>query len=221
MSLFSDIGNFVSSAASAVANVATTAASIAFPPLAIAQAVGGLVQQVAGQAVQQAASQLCKEAGMPNFLQDIVKNIVQQVLGQLNQGGTDHACQDYAKDKFGDAIKHLGEDITKSIVDFTKQIMAGDDDECSGKAGKKGGGSWLVAMAKAMGKVAGEHAKKLADLSDQINSLQGGNGDQAQQASELQSQMQAEGQMFGMLQNAFSNVLKSIGEGMSTMARKG
>jgi len=229
MSFLDSIVNTVSSAVSSAASLATTAATIAFPELAIAQAVTGLVSQVAGQAVQQAAQQLCQESGMPNFVQDIVKNIVQQVLSQLQggqgaQGGQGSDCQNYCQDKFGDALKQLGDGITKSIVDFTKNIMAGDDDESSGKSSKSGKGgssSWLIAMAKAMGKTAGEHAKKLADLSDQINNLQGSNGDQASKASELQSQMQAEGQMFGMLQNAFANVLKSIGDGMSTMARKG
>jgi hypothetical protein len=41
------------------------------------------------------------------------------------------------------------------------------------------------------------------------------------EVSAAQAELQAEGQMFSMLQNAFSNVIKSIGEGMTTMARKG
>ncbi len=71
-------------------------------------------------------------------------------------------------------------------------------------------------MAQAMGKVAGEHAQKLADLSNKIE----GESGNAQQANEDMTQMQAESQLFGMLENAFSNTIKTIGQSLSTMASK-
>jgi hypothetical protein len=50
----------------------------------------------------------------------------------------------------------------------------------------------------------------------------GGTGKGAsEEFMKAQSAFQAESQLFGMLQNSFSNALKSIGEGLTTMARKG
>lgn len=224
MSIIDSIVSTVSNVVSTAASAASSIASVAFPQLALASSAMNLISQCVGSAVNQAAQQLTQECGMPKFLSDIIGKIVKDVLQDLCKPPADHACHEACKDKIGGQLRDFAEDLGKSIASATQQFMhCGGDDEETGGCGKggKGGGNWLVAMAKAMGKVAGEHAKKLADLSDQINSLQGGNGDQAQQASQLQSQMQAEGQMFGMLQSAFSNVLKSIGEGMSTMARKG
>ncbi len=235
MSLFSDIGNAVSSAVSFVENaakVATDLAPIMFPQLAIAQAVGGLLTQAVGQAVNQAAQQLCKEAGMPKFLQDVIGQVVKDVIGQLTQGNhTEPGCHEAAQQHFGGSINDIIRDFTKQLVDNAKAIMeqGGDDEKCGkgGGKGKGGAANWLVAMAKAMGDSAGAHLKRMVDLSNQIADLtsKGGDKDQqaqnAQKASGLQAEFQAESQLFGMLQGAFSTAIKSIGEGLSQMARKG
>lgn len=233
--------DFISKAASAVSDLAGAAlnaastlaplASLAFPQLAIAQAVGGLITQGVGQAVNQAAQQLCKEAGMPKFLQDVIGNIVKDVIGKLTQQQPqcDPACHDAAKQQFGGGIDDLIKNLTKSLVDGAKAIMEqGGDEKCEGgKGGKKGAANWLVAMAKAMGDSAGAHLKKMVELSNQIADLtsQGGNKEQqaenAQKASGLQAEFQAESQLFNMLQSSFSTAIKSIGEGLSQMARKG
>jgi hypothetical protein len=59
---------------------------------------------------------------------------------------------------------------------------------------------------------------------DESTSLQGlaGNADGsgAQQFQATMAKFQADSQMFSMLSNAFSNSIKSIGEGMTTMASK-
>ena len=86
-----------------------------------------------------------------------------------------------------------------------------------------------------MGAAAGDHMKNMINLSNKINDLSAkGKGidattdagkkeqaDNAAETSAAQAEMQAEGQMYSMLQNAFSNTIKSIGEGLTTMARKG
>lgn len=223
-------------------------ASIAFPPLGIATSVANMVMQGVGQAVNQAAQQLTQQAGMPKFLQEAIGGIVKDVLGQLTKP-SEHGCDQAAQDNFGHDIEKMIQDLVKTITDKAKELMEeGQGDDCKGsKGGGKGGkggaqpsGNWLVAMAKAMGEASGDHMKKMVQLSDKINSLTQKSGEikpgstdaekqaatdekaeLAKQTAAAQSEMQAEGQMYSMLQNAFSNVIKSIGEGMTTMARKG
>jgi len=208
-----------------ILSTALNVASMIFPQAAIASAAANLITQVVGQVANQAAQQLCQESGMPKFIQDIVQDVVKNVVGQLTQGGNQE-CQDHLQDSLGGSLKNFADDMTKSVVDFAKSIMdlGGGDDENGGKCGKGGGkssGSWLVAIAKAMGAAAGKHAEKLVDLSNQIEKASGATGEEAKKVTGLQAEFQAESQMFSMLQSAFSNAIKSIGEGMSQMARKG
>lgn len=94
--------------------------------------------------------------------------------------------------------------------------------EREGVAGS-GGKSWLVAIAQAMGNALGTKAAKLVELSQKLDSLAGTSSDDQQAAKEFQktmAQFQAESQLFSMMSNAFSTAVKSIGEGMTSLARK-
>ncbi|MEO7245532.1 MAG: hypothetical protein ABIX12_10345 [Rubrivivax sp.] len=213
-----------------IVGAALSIASVAFPPLGIATSVANMVTQAVGTAVNTAASMLSQQAGMPKFLVQTIADLVKDVVGKLTQQ-SNPGCDQAATEKFGGKIDQLIQDLVKTLVDNAKRLVE-DGCEGGGKAGgkgKTGSGSWLVAMARAMGEAAGVHAKRMVELSNEINDLAtkdtGGDKDaqaqNAQQASALQGEFQAESQMFSMLQNAFSNAIKSIGEGMTTMARKG
>ena len=217
-------------------------AGMAFPPLGIATSVANLITQGVGQAVNQAAQQLCQTAGMPKFLTDMIGGLVKDVVGQLTHH-SDQGCDEAAQQNFGGDINSMIEGLVKSITDGAKAIMEqGQGDDCKPTKGGKGGkggaqpaGNWLVAMARAMGAAAGDHAKRMVELSNKINDLsQKGKGidtksdagkkeqaDNAAETSAAQAEFQAEGQMFSMLQNSFSNAIKSLGEDLTTMAHKG
>jgi hypothetical protein len=79
-----------------------------------------------------------------------------------------------------------------------------------GKAGGSGGG-WLLAMAKAMGKLADA---KAASLDAKIQALP----EDAKPGQMLE--VQAESQEFSLMMNAFTNVLKTLGEGNANSVRK-
>jgi hypothetical protein len=84
-----------------------------------------------------------------------------------------------------------------------------------------GGGSWLEAIAQAMGDALGQMAQKLVDESTSLQGLAGNaDGSGAQQFQATMAKFQADSQMFSMLSNAFSTAIKSIGEGMTSMASK-
>jgi len=97
-------------------------------------------------------------------------------------------------------------------------VARGENDGASGAKGK----SWLVAIAQAMGNALGTKAAKLVELSNKLDGL-AGKTDSQQDAKAFQktmAQFQAESQLFSMLSNAFSTAIKSIGEGMTSLARK-
>jgi len=220
----------------AVLNVA----SFAFPPLGLATSAANLLTSGVGQSVMQAASQLIKECGMPKFIGDILGDVVKEVMKDLCKP-SDSACDDAVKDKCGGTINDIIGDLTRQIFDSVRKNMdqcneGGGNGGCSKGGGKSKGGSlsWMEAIAKAMGEAAGTKAEKLVKLSHDLNAIatrdHGGlEGDalknaQAQDAKDqaaVNAQFQAASQEFNMLQSAFSNAIKSIGEGMATMARKG
>jgi hypothetical protein len=82
-----------------------------------------------------------------------------------------------------------------------------------GKGGGGGGGNgWLLAMAKAMGKLA--DAKAAA--------LEAKTANMPVDATPSQMlELQAESQEFSLMMNAFTNVIKTLGEGNANSVRKG
>jgi len=201
----SGIINTVAGAASSLAPLAMPF----FPQAQIAMAGVSLLNQAVGGGVNQAVDLLGKEAGLPKFLQSMIKDLV----GKLCPPPANNECECHVRDRCGNDFSDIAKDIGRSIADLVKKLRGGDEEG--------GADSWLVAIAKAMGKVAGQHAKKLADLSNKLDGLKGNDSNNAQQSQEITNQMQGESQMLNLLQTAFSNVLKTIGESIANMARKG
>lgn len=207
----------------------------------LGQAIGGMVDQAAGDATKQAVDTLQKEDGMPKFLADEVKAKVDEILKELGQGKepVDQQTQDAAKAQYGDAFKSFADSLAQGIIDKVREEMknGGQDSEGERTGGTKGGsgksgasssssgGSWLVAIAKAMGQALGDRAKKMVELSDKIAANKGGDSteskqDAAMEAQKLSTEFQATSQEFQMLQQSFSTTIKALGEGMASMARK-
>jgi hypothetical protein len=100
-----------------------------------------------------------------------------------------------------------------------QQATSASPDSAKGKSG-----NWLEALAQAMGTALGGMASKLVSESNTLQSLSSnaGSGTQAaDQFEQAESQFQADSQLFGILSNAFATAIKSIGDGMSTLAQKG
>lgn len=111
--------------------------------------------------------------------------------------------------------------VTVHVGDIASSAIARGESS-DGAIGGSGKG-WLVAIAKAMGNALGVVAAKLVQLSNKLDDLAGSASDDQKSAKEFQKTMaefQAQSQLFGMLSNSFSTAIKSIGEGMSSMARK-
>jgi hypothetical protein len=139
---------------------------------------------------------------------DAIAQLLQNAANQSSQSANGGGGSDFASQ-----INGTGQDAQQSEA------------ASSGKS-KSGGtsGNWLEALAQAMGEALGNMASKLVADSNQLQSLSGNAGNSqssAQQFQVAESQFQADSQLFGILSNAFATAIKSIGDGMSTLAQKG
>jgi hypothetical protein len=113
------------------------------------------------------------------------------------------------------------QNVTDSMTRMT--IALGIKGQQQGSSGGSGGNgeSWLEAIARAMGKALGTMAQNLVNESNQLSTLSGNSSASgAQQFQTVMAKFQAHSQLFGMLSDAFSNAIKSIGQGMQTMGSK-
>jgi hypothetical protein len=106
-----------------------------------------------------------------------------------------------------DAGRQLEDMINRMASD-----LAGGQDAKNAKAGGKGG-SWLMAMAQALGKKADQLADQMQDLATQMSAKDSKPSDSAL--------FGAKSQEFGLFMNATNNAIKTAGESLTTMARKG
>ena len=216
MSFFSDIGNMIGGAVQTLENVAMTALEAEFAPLEIAQSVANLATQALGQAFQSAMSQL-QQAGMPNFLANDIQKLLNQVMQQLtnpSNPSTDH----YVNQQAGGQINSLAQSFVSQILQQILQNAqssngSGGTNGSSGSNGSSpsgGSGSWLEALAKALGDKLNQKAQQLQ---------QEGNNTDGSTPGQM-TQLQADTQLFTLMMNAFNNLIKSFGEGLAKMADK-
>jgi hypothetical protein len=113
------------------------------------------------------------------------------------------------------------QNLSDSMVRMTIALGIKGQQDSSGGGGGGDGESWLEAIARAMGKALGTMAQNLVNESNQLSSLSGDSSSSgAQQFQTVMAKFQAHSQLFGMLSDAFSNAIKSIGQGMQTMGSK-
>lgn len=127
-------------------------------------------------------------------------------------------------------ITRQAEEASARMVDQVMRTIGkknGESEEAEGS--ESGGGSVLMRIARALGKAMDEKMDSMAKKGDQIGNL-GSNGSLTKdgnfnakgqsQYGKLTGEMSALGQELGMLSQALSSTLKSIGEAGSTVARK-
>lgn len=76
--------------------------------------------------------------------------------------------------------------------------------------------SWLMAFAKLMGEVMNNVAKQMMEKAKEIDAA----ANNKEPANELTAELTALSQLFKMISEAANNVIKSVGEGNSSLARK-
>jgi uncharacterized protein YggU (UPF0235/DUF167 family) len=170
---------------------------------------------------QQVIQQLGEKLGLPQSTIDMaqgafcasmgdkagVRQNVQEAIGSFAEAyNASPAEQGAANREVDDALNRMVSQMADG--DDAKAARAGGK---SGKAGATSGQSWLMALAEALGekldKMAGEMSKMAGDITDKTPSLTAKFG--------------AKSQEFGILMNATTNAIKTVGEGLANSARKG
>jgi hypothetical protein len=172
-------------------------------------------------------------------LQDMVRQAIEDVVReQIGGGAEDGGCSANGEgaasgtSPSGGGTDYASEAGDTSDVRNSVTTSCSEDDK---KAKSNGSGSWLVALAKAMGEMTGEHLQKMMQAQDRMEDskvddadLEGLSDEEASQLkqekgkefTQAQAEFQAEAKLFAMCSEATSTVLKSVGEGLSSMARK-
>lgn len=191
--------------------------------------INNLMGGAIGNAVKGAVDQLCKDAGMPKFIGDIIKNAVDQAVGQHHQHcGTEGGG---LGDKLGKAFEDFGKGMLKDIVDAFQQYKSdarqNGAENAGGKGaggaeGGKGGKSWFVALMKALGEVQNQQAAKLEKLSKEVSDVLGaGNDSSGSQKAQFDKmeEFKAESKLQEVLANVTKSIGDAIGNSISTVAR--
>jgi len=198
---------------------------------ALATATGGtslLVQQLTQQLVsaigQQVIQQFGQQLGLPQPLIDAAQGAFagsvgdfqgassnyQEALGGIAEAFPNASPADLGQAQRGaDEAYNAAADWAKSFIENASQ----QDSEGNVRGGgSRGGGapSWLMAIAKGLAHMLNVQSQK---LEDKMNST---NWDKAGEAAEFQAQSQE----FGLAMNTATNAIKTIGDALSTMARK-
>ncbi|MEN1956857.1 hypothetical protein WCE34_04650 [Luteimonas sp. MJ204] len=88
--------------------------------------------------------------------------------------------------------------------------------EAEAKLASARGGGWLIALAQVLGKIADNMGEAIVAKAKEIDTA----GPDADNINELNAELTAMSQVFKMFMEAASTVIKTIGEGNASMARK-
>ena len=126
--------------------------------------------------------------------------------------------------KSGDASGTNGTNTTGGTSGTNGTNTTGGTSGTNGTDKKDSPSNWLEAMAQVLGEIEDLQADKLTDMENQVpNTSNTSNTSNAANDDLKPSQvteMQAQAQMLGVIMNEVSDIIKSAGQGLSTMASK-
>lgn len=181
---------------------------------------GGLTlvaaRQLASSIGQRAIQQFGQAIGVPQTSIDLARgafaasngdfdgasiSLQDAVAGFGEMFGASRADQDFASRQLDDAINNM-----------VSRMADGDDARAArGGRGRSSGQSWLMALAEALGRKLDKMAREMSSMADQITD----------KTPSLTAKFGAKSQEFGILMNAATNAIKTIGEAEANSARKG
>ncbi len=130
-----------------------------------------------------------------------VQSQVKGIMEQAKKEGTEQSIQDFI-----DGINRNNEN---------QKLSRNIDKVMNGK------GSLLMKLAVALGMLADNKMNQMADKTKQLGKFGEVNGKNQGQYAQLTGEIQALGQEMSMISQAMNNVIKTVGEAASSLARKG
>lgn len=179
--------------------------------------------QIAMNAIQQLGNRL----GLPQFAIDMVQATAAQQMGMPG----------LARREMNQVIQGLGEqfnlsprdqaglqrsaqfDINEFVQQMERAVERGREAGGGRRGGRAGGNSLLEVIANAMISAMDNKADQMMGLARQMDNVKHKKGQT--DSIEINTQLQVATQEFAMMMNATNNMIKTIGEGLTTMARKG
>jgi uncharacterized protein YukE len=189
---------------------------------ALEEAAQQATSQVATQAFSGALSQLNLSSASQSGAQNAFTSAFNAATG--SNGSNSQASQQvldaaYRHGGLAQSTQQLSSTMASSLTD-----ALGAQGQQNGNSTTGGGGTgdnWMEAIAKAMGDALGKLSQQVVDESQQLDSLAGNSSSSgAQQFQSTMAKFQADSQTLSMLSDAFSTAIKSIGQGMQTMASR-
>ena len=181
----------------------------------VRQSVDNLAVEYLGAVI----GSLIDGSGMPNFMKQDASTKLEEALAPF-RGDVPRGAEQGMDEAMGPGTEK-GKSIQEGIMDMVKDRMQEETESASsGAGGKDGGGkgNWLAVLARALGKTAGEHLKKMVELGEKMGGID--SKENPEHFAQVQAEFQAEAQIFKMFQEAISTMIKNIGEGMAAVARK-
>lgn len=205
-------------------SILSSLGGIATNPLSIAQLAMGpagwasLAARTLMSAIgQQVIQQLGEKLGLPQSTIDMAQGAFCASMG--DKAGVRQNLQEAIggfAEQFNASPAEQG-DANRQVEDAINKMVSGMADGEDAKAaraggkGAKGGQSWLMALAEALGKKLDKQAAEMSKMADQITD----------KTPSLTAKFGAKSQEFGILMNATTNAIKTVGEGLANSARKG
>ncbi|MEE9320681.1 MAG: hypothetical protein V3U76_09575 [Granulosicoccus sp.] len=191
----------------------------------------------AGVAAQHKPTTSSAQADIDAIFAQAVQNGIEDMTDENKNTKPNSAEGSGAAEGTGDAAESEGVAASEGA-----EAAEAANDEVTDAVGESGtvsgsidaGDSWLVALARIFGKIAGQHLAKAIEYSGELAELAAAttnegmtdqektefNASKAAKTTEVQALFQAEMQQFKMTMEPLNNSLKTVGETYTAMARK-
>lgn len=225
--LFSSVANI---ALQGALGIATGGAS-----LLVTTALKGLMMSIGDQLLQNIGQKL----GLPQPVIDLaqatfhgaagnpggaIQNIEEASAGLASAAGLDSFGAGEIQRQSFDIVEQLQQNLQEKLENGTDEDGNSRGSAKTRAAAGASGESFLVRLALALGKAIDakmdEQLKIAGEIDDAKNAAEGGDKDADSQITQQGAKLTALGQEITILSNALNTALKSIGESVSTLARK-
>jgi hypothetical protein len=193
--------------------------------LAVGMMTGGMsliaqfAMQIVGQIAQQFIQQLGQQMGLPQGAINTALGAFSEASGlPLSDIGIGGAVGQAAQ-QFGASPAEQGQLEAQANNELTELVTTAGSaaSEAEESEGGEGADSFLVALAKALGRVLDGKMTKMKDLSEQMNQV----GDSSQsKLGSLSGELNAVGQEVNILSNALKSTIETLGRAQADLAKK-